>query len=115
MTDISLESVTGKLNRVGYDAFIRALRHAKSAGNGNVGNNGIAFGYVMGHRPERGFISASVGGQSGELRFKGSFNAASVIRSQRIFRPQHGVGPGRSCHCGLYARDFREHCLAKPR
>ena len=36
MTDISLEAVTGKLNRAGYDAFIRALRHAKSAGNRNV-------------------------------------------------------------------------------
>jgi type VI secretion system protein VasG len=36
VTDISLESVTGKLNRVGYDAFIQALRHAKSAGNRNV-------------------------------------------------------------------------------
>ena len=36
MTDISLEAVTGKLNRVGYDAFIRALRHAKSVGNRNI-------------------------------------------------------------------------------
>jgi len=36
VTDISLESVTGKLNRAGYDAFIQALRHAKSAGNRNV-------------------------------------------------------------------------------
>jgi len=36
VTDISLETVTGKLNRTGYDAFIRALRHAKSAGNRNV-------------------------------------------------------------------------------
>jgi type VI secretion system protein VasG len=36
MPDISLEAVTGKLNRVGYDAFIQALRHAKSAGNRNV-------------------------------------------------------------------------------
>ena len=36
MADISLETVTGKLNRVGYDAFISALRHAKSAGNRNV-------------------------------------------------------------------------------
>ena len=36
MADISLEAVTGKLNRVGYDAFIQALRHAKSAGNRNV-------------------------------------------------------------------------------
>jgi type VI secretion system protein VasG len=33
MADISLEAVTGKLNRVGYDAFMQALRHAKGAGN----------------------------------------------------------------------------------
>ena len=32
MGEISIESVTGKLNRVGYDAFIHGLRHAKSAG-----------------------------------------------------------------------------------
>jgi type VI secretion system protein VasG len=36
MADISLEAVTGKLNRIGYDTFIQALRHAKSAGNRNV-------------------------------------------------------------------------------
>ncbi len=36
MADISLETVTGKLNRVGYDAFMRSLRHAKSAGNRNL-------------------------------------------------------------------------------
>ena len=36
MTDISLEAVTGKLNRVGYEAFIQALRQAKSAGNRHV-------------------------------------------------------------------------------
>jgi type VI secretion system protein VasG len=36
MVDISLEAVTGKLNRLGYEAFIQALRHAKSAGNRNV-------------------------------------------------------------------------------
>lgn len=36
MTDISIETVTGKLNRAGYDAFIQALRHAKSGGNRNV-------------------------------------------------------------------------------
>src|SRR5579872_7265074 len=34
--DISVEQVAGKLNRVGYDTFIQALRHAKSAGNRNV-------------------------------------------------------------------------------
>jgi type VI secretion system protein VasG len=36
MTDISLESVTGKLNRIGYESFIQALRHAKGAGNRHV-------------------------------------------------------------------------------
>ena len=36
MVDISLEAVTGKLNRVGYEAFIQALRQAKSVGNRNV-------------------------------------------------------------------------------
>ena len=36
MTDISIETVTGKLNRAGYDAFMRAHRHAKSAGNRNI-------------------------------------------------------------------------------
>ena len=36
MSEISLETVTGKLNRVGYDAFIQALRQARSAGNRNV-------------------------------------------------------------------------------
>jgi type VI secretion system protein VasG len=36
MADISLETVTGKLNRVGYDAFMQALRHAKNAGNRNL-------------------------------------------------------------------------------
>ena len=34
--DISVESVAGKLNRIGYEAFIQALRQAKSAGNRNV-------------------------------------------------------------------------------
>jgi type VI secretion system protein VasG len=36
MTDISLEVVTGKLNRLGYEAFIQALRQAKNAGNRHV-------------------------------------------------------------------------------
>jgi len=33
MADISLEAVTGKLNRIGYDTFMQALRLAKGAGN----------------------------------------------------------------------------------
>lgn len=36
MVDISLETVAGKLNRVGYDAFMKAHRHAKAAGNRNL-------------------------------------------------------------------------------
>jgi type VI secretion system protein VasG len=36
MTDISLETVAGKLNRVAYEAFFKALRQAKGAGNRNV-------------------------------------------------------------------------------
>jgi type VI secretion system protein VasG len=34
--DISVEAVAGKLNRVGYEAFILALRQAKTAGNRNI-------------------------------------------------------------------------------
>ncbi|CAO4176335.1 type VI secretion system ATPase TssH [Methylorubrum aminovorans] len=36
MAEISLETVTGKLNRVGYEGFFQALRQAKGAGNRNV-------------------------------------------------------------------------------
>src|SRR5229473_5810871 len=36
MADINLEAVAGKLNRVGYEAFFKALRQAKGAGNRNV-------------------------------------------------------------------------------
>ena len=36
MADISLETVAGKLNRIGYDAFLQSLRHAKKEGNRHV-------------------------------------------------------------------------------
>jgi type VI secretion system protein VasG len=36
MADISLETVAGKLNRLGYDAFLQSLRHARGEGNRNV-------------------------------------------------------------------------------
>jgi type VI secretion system protein VasG len=36
MADISIEAVAGKLNRVGYEAFFKALRQAKGAGHRNV-------------------------------------------------------------------------------
>ena len=34
--DISVESVAGKLNRIGYETFFQALRQAKNAGNRNI-------------------------------------------------------------------------------
>jgi type VI secretion system protein VasG len=36
MADINIEAVAGKLNRIGYEAFIQALRQAKNAGNRNL-------------------------------------------------------------------------------
>ena len=36
MADVSLETVTGKLNQIGYDTFMQALRQAKGAGNRNL-------------------------------------------------------------------------------
>ena len=36
MADISLEIVAGKLNRVGYEAFFKALRQAKGADRKSV-------------------------------------------------------------------------------
>jgi type VI secretion system protein VasG len=36
MTEITIEKYAGKMNRAGYDAFIQALRHARSEGNRQV-------------------------------------------------------------------------------
>ncbi len=36
MAEVSLETVTGKLNQVGYDTFMQALRQAKGSGNRNL-------------------------------------------------------------------------------
>lgn len=36
MSDVSLETVAGKLNRSGYDGFMKAHRHARAEGNRNV-------------------------------------------------------------------------------
>jgi type VI secretion system protein VasG len=36
MADINLEAIAGKLNSIGYQTFIQALRQAKNAGNRNV-------------------------------------------------------------------------------
>jgi len=57
MADISLETVTGKLNRIGYDAFIQALRQAKGAGNRN-----LELAHWLGHilRAERSDAALTV-------------------------------------------------------
>jgi type VI secretion system protein VasG len=57
MADISLETVTGKLNRIGYDAFIQALRQAKGAGNRN-----LELAHWLGHllRVERSDLARTV-------------------------------------------------------
>ncbi|MFD2845363.1 hypothetical protein [Paracoccus cavernae] len=36
MTAISIEKFAGKMNRLGYDAFLQAMRHARGEGNRNV-------------------------------------------------------------------------------
>ena len=36
MSDISLETIAGKLNRIGYDAFMQSFRQAKGSGHRNV-------------------------------------------------------------------------------
>jgi type VI secretion system protein VasG len=36
MAEISIEAIAGKLNRLGYEAFMKGWRHAKGTGNRNV-------------------------------------------------------------------------------
>src|SRR5262245_38060284 len=36
MSEISLATITGKLNRLGYDAFQQAWLHTRKAGNRNI-------------------------------------------------------------------------------
>ncbi|MCQ0969171.1 type VI secretion system ATPase TssH (plasmid) [Paracoccus sp. TK19116] len=36
MTEITIETFAGKMNRAGYDAFIQAMRHARGEGNRHV-------------------------------------------------------------------------------
>ena len=60
--DISVESVAGKLNSVGYEAFIQALRQAKTAGNRNIELGALAVpdpaeGQDR-HRADRGPLQA---------------------------------------------------------
>ena len=52
MNDISLETVAGKLNRVGYDAFMKALRHAKNEGNRHLELSHWLFHIVSNERSD---------------------------------------------------------------
>ncbi|MBV9566270.1 MAG: type VI secretion system ATPase TssH [Bradyrhizobium sp.] len=52
MADINLEAVAGKLNRIGYEAFFKALRHAKGAGNRNVELAHWLFHILQGERTD---------------------------------------------------------------
>ncbi len=52
MADISLETVAGKLNRVGYDAFLQSLRHAKNEGNRNVELSHLLFHIVANQKSD---------------------------------------------------------------
>src|SRR5215475_6844929 len=57
MADISLEAVTGKLNRIGHDTFRKAHRQARGAGNRHV-----EFAHWLAHilQSERSDIALTV-------------------------------------------------------
>ena len=65
MADISLETVTGKLNRIGYDAFIQALRQAKGAGNRH-----LEFSHWLGHILRVQGSDVALERMPGELRLR---------------------------------------------
>jgi type VI secretion system protein VasG len=79
MNDISLETVTGKLNRVGYDAFMQSLRHAKNAGNRHlelahwmyhiIGNERSDVSLTLDHyKIDRAKVLTEIGGVVNGLR-----------------------------------------------
>ncbi len=52
MTEVSIETVAGKLNRIGYEAFLQSLRLAKSAGNRNAEIAHLLFILLQGERTD---------------------------------------------------------------
>jgi len=91
MSDISLETVAGKLNRVGYDAFMQALRHAKNAGNRNV-----ELAHWMMHvlSNDRSDVSLTLDG----LKLDRARALADVTRIVDDFRKNETEMPGISNH-----------------
>ena len=67
MTDISLETVAGKLNRVGYDAFMQALRHAKNEGNRHLELSHWLFHLVSNERSDISVTLIQSGGDRARL------------------------------------------------
>ena len=87
MADISLETVTGKLNRIGYDAFIQALRQAKGAGNRN-----LELAHWLGHilRVERSDVALTVD----HFKLDRARLAADITRVCEGFRKNETEMPG---------------------
>src|SRR6185369_15378113 len=87
MADISLETVTGKLNRIGYDAFIQALRQAKGAGNRN-----LELAHWLGHllRVERSDLARTVD----HFKIERGRLAADINRVCEGFRKNETEMPG---------------------
>ncbi|WP_102224487.1 type VI secretion system ATPase TssH [Acidimangrovimonas sediminis] len=67
MTDISLETVAGKLNRLGYDAFMQALRHAKNEGNRHLELSHWLFHIVSNERSDISVTLIQTGGDRARL------------------------------------------------
>ncbi len=87
MADISLETVTGKLNRIGYDAFIQALRQAKGAGNRN-----LEFAHWLGHilRVQASDVALTVD----HFKLDRARLAADITRVCESFRKNETEMPG---------------------
>ena len=89
MADISLETVTGKLNRIGYDAFIQALRQAKGAGNRH-----LEFAHWLGHILR---VNASdVALTADHFKLDRARLAADITRVNEGFRKNETEMPGMS-------------------
>ena len=62
MADISLESVTGKLNRIGYEAFIQALE-----GFGTRDFGGVRVHYDRNNHAGLDYVDVTMIGSNGHL------------------------------------------------
>ena len=97
MADINLEAVAGKLNRIGYEAFFKALRQAKGAGNRNVE---LAHWLVHLLQSERTDIVLTADHFKLDrnkllMDINGCDRRVSQERNRDADRLQHGDGPAR--------------------